>query len=36
MLGLLRSRMDNDPARELVIAAGEQAKITGIRLTALA
>ena len=33
MLGLLRSRVDNDPGRELEIAAAEQAKITEIRLT---
>jgi hypothetical protein len=35
MLGILRRRLDNDPARELVIAASEQAKITGIRLASL-
>ena len=35
MLAILRSRLDNDPARELVIAASEQAKITGIRLASL-
>jgi 2-oxo-4-hydroxy-4-carboxy-5-ureidoimidazoline decarboxylase len=33
MLGLLRSRIANDPERELQIAAAEQAKITEIRLT---
>jgi len=36
MLAILRGRLDNDPAKELVIAAGEQAKITGIRLASLA
>lgn len=35
MLVLLRERMQNDPAREIRIAAGEQAKITEIRLMAL-
>lgn len=35
MLEILRARMDNDPARELAIAAGEQAKITKIRLDKL-
>ena len=35
MLALLHSRIDNDPAREIVIAAGEQAKITELRLTGL-
>jgi 2-oxo-4-hydroxy-4-carboxy-5-ureidoimidazoline decarboxylase len=35
MLGLLRSRIDNDPAREIRIAAAEQAKITALRLEAL-
>jgi 2-oxo-4-hydroxy-4-carboxy-5-ureidoimidazoline decarboxylase len=32
MLGLLRSRLSNDPASGLRIAAAEQAKITEIRL----
>ena len=32
MLALLHSRLDNDPAREIQIAAAEQAKITAIRL----
>ncbi len=35
MLALLRSRMDHEPAAELRIAAGEQAKITRIRLAGL-
>jgi 2-oxo-4-hydroxy-4-carboxy-5-ureidoimidazoline decarboxylase len=35
MLGLLRSRLNNDPASELRIAATEQAKITEIRLQRL-
>jgi len=35
MLGLLRSRLGNDPAVELRIAAAEQAKITEIRLERL-
>jgi 2-oxo-4-hydroxy-4-carboxy-5-ureidoimidazoline decarboxylase len=35
MLGLLRSRLGNDPDVELRIAAAEQAKITEIRLTGL-
>ena len=35
MLALLDARMDNDPAAELLIAAGEQEKITEIRLRAL-
>ena len=35
MLGLLRARLDNDPERELVIAAAEQAKITALRLKKL-
>jgi 2-oxo-4-hydroxy-4-carboxy-5-ureidoimidazoline decarboxylase len=35
MLGLLRSRLGNDPASELRIAAAEQAKITEIRLQQL-
>jgi allantoicase len=32
MLGMLRARLPNDPAPELRIAAGEQAKITHLRL----
>jgi 2-oxo-4-hydroxy-4-carboxy-5-ureidoimidazoline decarboxylase len=32
MLALLRQRMSNDPASELRVAAGEQAKITRLRL----
>jgi 2-oxo-4-hydroxy-4-carboxy-5-ureidoimidazoline decarboxylase len=36
MLGLLEARMPNDPERELSIAAGEQAKITQLRLEKLA
>ena len=32
MLALLRARMQNDPVTELRVAAGEQAKITRIRL----
>ena len=35
MLELLRARIDNDPASELRIAAGEQAKITKLRLEKL-
>lgn len=35
MLSALRRRLDNDPARELQVAAGEQAKITRIRLKKL-
>jgi 2-oxo-4-hydroxy-4-carboxy-5-ureidoimidazoline decarboxylase len=35
MLDLLRSRIDNDPAEELKIAANEQTKITKIRLEKL-
>jgi 2-oxo-4-hydroxy-4-carboxy-5-ureidoimidazoline decarboxylase len=35
MLGLLRARMDNPPDVELRLAAGEQAKITRIRLEKL-
>ena len=35
MLALLRSRMNHEPAAELRIAAGEQAKITRIRLAGL-
>lgn len=32
MLALLRARLTNDPATEIHIAAGEQAKITALRL----
>lgn len=35
MLGLLRERMNNPPDQELRVAAGEQAKITRIRLEKL-
>lgn len=35
MLARLRERLANDPAQELLIAAGEQAKITALRLAAL-
>lgn len=35
MLALLHSRLPNDPATELRIAAGEQAKITKLRLEKL-
>jgi len=35
MLGLLRARMNNERAAELAIAAGEQAKITHLRLAKL-
>src|SRR5262249_25549324 len=34
-LAILRSRLDNDPETELRIAAGEQAKITRLRLEKL-
>jgi 2-oxo-4-hydroxy-4-carboxy-5-ureidoimidazoline decarboxylase len=36
MLGLLAQRLGNDPERELAIAAGEQARITRLRLEKLA
>lgn len=36
MLGALRARFGNDPVAELRIAAGEQAKITRLRLEKLA
>lgn len=36
MLDLLRERLQNDDARELAIAAAEQAKITDLRLSQLA
>jgi 2-oxo-4-hydroxy-4-carboxy-5-ureidoimidazoline decarboxylase len=35
MLGILRSRLGNDPDAELRVAAGEQAKITRLRLEKL-
>ena len=35
MLGLLQARMGNDPGAELAIAAGEQMKITRLRLAKL-
>jgi 2-oxo-4-hydroxy-4-carboxy-5-ureidoimidazoline decarboxylase len=35
MLVLLRSRLVNDPASEIQIASGEQAKITALRLSAI-
>jgi 2-oxo-4-hydroxy-4-carboxy-5-ureidoimidazoline decarboxylase len=35
MLALLRSRLGNDPGREIRIAAEEQARITSLRLSAL-
>lgn len=35
MLGLLRARLNNERAAELAIAAGEQAKITRLRLEKL-
>jgi 2-oxo-4-hydroxy-4-carboxy-5-ureidoimidazoline decarboxylase len=35
MLGLLEDRLANDPARELAIAASEQARITRLRLEKL-
>ena len=35
MLALCRERLDNDPAEELRVAAGEQAKITALRLRRL-
>jgi 2-oxo-4-hydroxy-4-carboxy-5-ureidoimidazoline decarboxylase len=36
MLGLLEARLGNDPARELALAASEQARITRLRLEKLA
>jgi len=36
MLNLLEARLDNEPARELSIAAAEQSKITRLRLEKLA
>jgi 2-oxo-4-hydroxy-4-carboxy-5-ureidoimidazoline decarboxylase len=35
MLALLRSRLANDPESEIHVAAGEQAKITALRLSAI-
>ena len=35
LLGILRSRMDNDPVDELAVAAAAQAEITALRLTRL-
>jgi OHCU decarboxylase len=35
MLSMLRTRLENDPEKELRIAAAEQAKITGLRLEKL-
>jgi 2-oxo-4-hydroxy-4-carboxy-5-ureidoimidazoline decarboxylase len=35
MLALLEERMKNDPDKELLIAAGEQTKITQLRLRKL-
>jgi 2-oxo-4-hydroxy-4-carboxy-5-ureidoimidazoline decarboxylase len=35
MLAMLRARLDNEPGRELAIAAGEQARITRLRLDKL-
>jgi len=35
MLALLRERLTNSPADEIRLAAGEQAKITALRLTSL-
>ena len=35
MLAILRERLDNDPAREIQIAAEEQAKITVLRVVSL-
>lgn len=35
MLGILRQRLQNDPAREILIAAEEQRKITNLRLEKL-
>ncbi len=32
MLAILTARLDNDPAHEIQVAAGEQAKITALRL----
>jgi 2-oxo-4-hydroxy-4-carboxy-5-ureidoimidazoline decarboxylase len=35
MLALLCERLNNEPQEELLIAAGEQAKITALRLSQL-
>src|SRR5688572_22901949 len=35
LLAILRARLDNDPATELAVAAGEQEKITRLRLDKL-
>jgi 2-oxo-4-hydroxy-4-carboxy-5-ureidoimidazoline decarboxylase len=35
MLALVRARLSNDPETEIRIAAGEQAKITALRLDSL-
>jgi 2-oxo-4-hydroxy-4-carboxy-5-ureidoimidazoline decarboxylase len=35
MLSILRSRLPNDPATEIEVAAAEQAKITALRLKAI-
>ena len=35
MLSMLRARLRNDPATEIQVAAGEQAKITALRLKAI-
>ena len=35
MLAALRTRRDNDPETELTVAAGEQEKITALRLRKL-
>jgi 2-oxo-4-hydroxy-4-carboxy-5-ureidoimidazoline decarboxylase len=35
MLSLLRARLRNDPATEIEVAAGEQARITSLRLKAI-
>ena len=35
MLSLLRERLDNDPEKEILVAMGEQEKITDIRLKKL-
>ena len=35
LLAMLRARLEHDPAHELMVAAGEQAKITALRLDRL-
>ena len=35
LLGILRARLENDPETELAVAAGEQAKITQLRIAKL-